>query len=206
MDLGGIVVNDANRLVMDKFTVDILGDQGPAGLSGADDHNPLDSRHMGHVAELQQGHPGHAVGKPDTHRTHKAEQESHHHTGTGKGRSVKTKDRHTDHGKHHISPRDAEYLRSADIYPNAAVQLKQGKHQHGDGAPGQNGLQIPVQMPYADLREMEICPEPQSEKKRSRGCDNIQNDNECHLGGGIQPIFQFLRGAHRITHPVFIGR
>ena len=124
VDLGGVVVNDANHLIMDKFTVDILGDQGPAGLSGTDDHNSLDPRHMGHVAQLLQGHPGHTVGKPDAHGTHKAEHESHHHAGTGERRTVKTKNRHTDHGKHHIGPGNAEHLRSTDIYPDTAVQLK----------------------------------------------------------------------------------
>ena len=134
--LRGVVVYDADHFIMDKITVDILGDQGPAGLSRADDHNSLDPCHMGHVADLLQSHPGHAVGKPDSHRTHKAEQVSHHHAGAGNRRTVKAKDGYTDHGKHHISPGDAEHLRSADIYPNAAVQLKQGEHQYRNGAPG----------------------------------------------------------------------
>ena len=196
MDLGHIIIDHADDLIIDELAVDVFHDQRSSRFSGADEHDPLDTRDMGHVAQLLKRHLHHAVGKPDADRKHKAQQKPDDHAGTGDDRSVKAVNGNTDNSENHIGPGNPEHLRCADIDPDAAVELEQGKHQHRNGTPWQNKRQIALKMPVADVREMEFRPEPESEKERARRGKHIQNYDKEHLGGCVQFVFYLFGGSH----------
>ena len=110
VDLGGIIIDDTDHIIVNELAVNILHDEGSASLPGTDQHDPLDPAHMSHMVQLLHSHPNHPVGKTDAHRTHKAEEKSDHHAGTGNQRSVKAEKHHTDHSQYRIGSYDAENL------------------------------------------------------------------------------------------------
>ena len=109
--------------------------QRPSGVARADQHDVFHAVGMGDVADAPLRRPEQPVGEPDGHGADEAEQEAHHHAGTGHQIAVKVEYQHADHAQHHICTSNAEHLRRTDKGPDGVVQPENPEYQKRDHAP-----------------------------------------------------------------------
>ena len=130
-----VVVNDAGQVILNMVAVGKFHSQRPSGVARADKHDVFHAVGMGDVADAPLRRPEQPVGEPDGHGADEAEQEAHHHAGTGHQIAVKVEYQHADHAQHHICTSNAEHLRRTDKGPDGVVQPENPEYQKRDHAP-----------------------------------------------------------------------